>query len=235
MKVSKVFVAALFAIISWAHASDVEGVAVAAERVGGASLIAECDDLQSVLFDVVGNDLKQSEVDLLLENADDVFAWANENSEQWLSADSSENPWRAIESFPLWREVEITGAEFVAIVSKLMFYSEYQNMAINAESIIAERDQMRGFLESPELPADARPQVEAMIKQADGMIHIIENVLPNNKPVFAKNKEAIDGFLEQMESVGESDESDEDEMGDAAESSEETSVEAREGAPVAHD
>ncbi|MCH6259079.1 hypothetical protein MLD52_21160 [Puniceicoccaceae bacterium K14] len=181
------------------------GIQAAEERVAGAAVISESEEFESVLMEVVKLPLTQKEVDLLIANKAEILAWADENAEQWLSADDAENPWRVIQNFPVWRDVEISAAEFMAVASKVMFVSEYAGQAdpVSLESMKAEKQQMLAFLESSELPDQAKPQVEAMLKQVDEMIDVVENVLPKSQPVFLKNKETLNDFLSRMEGVGE--------------------------------
>lgn len=174
------------------------------ERVLGAAAIDATEDLESVLFHVVGEPLGQEEIELLLKEGDAILAWARDNSEQWLSADDAENPLKVIRNFPVWKTVGISSSEFVAIVSKIMFYNEYSQAGIDIDNLNLEKSQMESFLESPDLPAEAKPEVLAMIQQVNEMIHIVENVLPKSVPVFTKNKREIDAFISSMQSIEDS-------------------------------
>tara|TARA_B110000037_G_scaffold220802_1_gene289771 strand:+ start:88 stop:681 length:594 start_codon:yes stop_codon:yes gene_type:complete len=171
------------------------------ERVAGASLIGEASELESVLLDVVANPLTQSEVDLFVSDADAVLGWAELNSDLWLSAERSENPVTLIKSFQVWGEVEIRFSEFMAVVSKLMFLEEVGAEEVDVLGMRQELENMRGFIESGQVPAEAIAQVSQMVVDLEKMLYLMESVVPSCRPVFEKNLEIVGPFLERLQTI----------------------------------
>lgn len=184
--------------------ADSESVQVEqAERVGGARMIESSSGLESVLLDVVAQPLVQSEIDLFLVDVEAVLTWAEENGALWLSAEEAENPIALIKSFRIWEQVDMSYAEFVAVVSKLMFLEELNVEEFDLADMKKEYANIQGFLASGQVPEEALSQVEAMLDDLGRMVYLVESVVPVNLPVYTKNRSQVSSYLKRLQAIEE--------------------------------
>ena len=67
-------------------------------QVQGSEVVDQADTFQDALVEVVAYPMTQGEIDYLLENVDDVVAWAAENQEEWDAVDEADDALPAIKS-----------------------------------------------------------------------------------------------------------------------------------------
>ncbi len=175
--------------------------ATAAPRVAGASLLEKAKRVEDVLYDLLAQPLTQAEVDLFLQHAGSVLTWAEANAEEWLAADESENPLETIRGFAIWNQVDVSSAEFVSLVGKLMFAKEFSDDPMNELALKQEMAQISAMYNSGQLTEQQAQQVKEVMAQMTGLLKVLQNGAQENVMLYKKNKTDIDAALDRFEAI----------------------------------
>lgn len=176
--------------------------AQAAERIAGASLVEESEDIEAVLYDILVYPMDQSEIDLFLSQQDKVLDWAEANAALWVAAHEAEAPISAVRSFPIWREASLTSSEFIAIVGKLMFARDFASDPMDVAALRAQLAAIEKIQSDPKTPERRRLELYGAVGQLESLIKIIEAGAADKIALYRRNQAAVDEALERIERIG---------------------------------
>ncbi len=174
-----------------------------AERVAGASLITEEGDLQLLYIDLLGLPCDQEDVDLFLACMDPMDTWASANSEAWAEVDASGADLGTIFGLGVWAEVEVTAAEFVALLVKITGAKEVANGAMNVEEFKQMAAYFEGMAKDPAMGEEDREEAKQGLEAANKMIATLQSYPEGNIELYRSNKEKIDTAVERFQNMGE--------------------------------
>jgi len=175
---------------------------LSAERVSGAGLVEEAGDVASILYDLAAERLEKKEIEGFLESADGVLDWANDNVDQWLRADAAEEPLGVIRSFAVWESVDLSAAEFVATLVKLMFLREFEQEPGQLKGLKKEIEQMDAVVTENRLSPFVLEQARKEIAEKRRLVELLQGNTPRNVKLYKVMQERIDPVLDRFERIG---------------------------------
>jgi hypothetical protein len=167
-------------------------------QVQGSEIVENADSFQGALVEVVAFPMTQGEIDYLLENVDDIVAWAAENQEEWDAVDEAEDALPAIKALSVWDATGVSMSPFIAILLKTQIAHQVKTQGFTAEQLNSQIDQAEEMMDSGVIPAEQMAEMEEQLEWGRMLAAALENYPEENLALYDANAEAVAAALESF-------------------------------------
>ena len=173
----------------------------AEERVKGADLVQPGTAVEQLYPKLIPLPLSQDEIDLFLDRSGKVVAWAREHREEWKAIDKAKDAFTALAKLEVWKAVDLTSGEFIAVVIKLKIAQELESGNLDINMLKQQYQFMRGMLDNPQIPPDAKKDLQKNLGILKSMLEGFDNYPQDNRALYRSNKGKIDAALTAIEQI----------------------------------
>jgi len=167
-------------------------------QVQGSEVVDQADTFQDALVEVVAFPMTQGEIDYLLENVDDVVAWAAENQEEWDAVDEADDALPAIKELSVWDATGVSMSPFIAILLKTQIAHQVKTQGFTAEQLSSQISQAEEMMDSGAIPAEQMAEMEEQLEWGRMLAAALENYPEGNLALYDANAEAVAAALESF-------------------------------------
>lgn len=176
--------------------------AMAEQRVKGAEFVKPGTSVEQLYPQLIPLPITQEEIDLFLDRSGKVVAWAKEHKEQWKAIDKAPDAFTALAGLEVWKTVDLTSGEFIAVVIKLKIVQELESGNLDLIMLKQQYEFMRSMADNPQIPPESREELKKNLATLKSMLEGFENYPADNRTLYRSNKDKIDAALTAVESIG---------------------------------
>lgn len=172
----------------------------AEERVVGSKIISQQSSNEESWLSVIALPLTHSELDLFFANFDAIERWAKAHQKEWSAANSHEH----VRQFGVWKKVDMTADEWIALVIKLLQAQYVAKGGLDVAVAEAKKtvQDSESLLQDPDLPEENKQEIKTALSNLKEMITKSENYPSENLRIYEANKAKIDDAFVRLYRIG---------------------------------
>jgi hypothetical protein len=177
-------------------------------RVVGADLLTDGTDPEVVVPELIRTRLTANEFALFKADCPTILNWAQVNRERWASARNADRREKIARfgKLAIWKEVNITHREFLAVQVKLMFAQRFSLYGIDSQ-VKEVQDQieiLNHLLTKPgEMTVEERDEKRMSVAVYEDLIRAMRAYPKENLNVYLDHRQWIDQALKQFAALSE--------------------------------
>ncbi len=170
----------------------------AKERIKGTNLIKPGASNKEIYLALISVPITEGEVSLFLGSVDEVIDWAQSHKKEWNEANTATDTVNAFAALPVWKEVDLSSKEFLAMLLKLLIARELSSPDVNTANLRRNLKAVKDKLDDPNLSTEKRRELLIAGIALAKLINDIENYPEANKRIYTTNKAKIDAVLDKV-------------------------------------